>query len=83
MSFLSKTFSSLLVTRNKIRDTFSKVLNNSSIGADDLEIIEECLLSSDINWKITEKIVESIMSEPYSVPMCPPGWPNPPLIETE
>ncbi len=28
--------------------------------------------------EIDEKIVQSIMSEPYSVPMCPPGWPNPP-----
>ena len=28
--------------------------------------------------EIDETIVQSIMSEPYSVPMCPPGWPNPP-----
>ena len=28
--------------------------------------------------EIDETIVKSIMSEPYSVPMCPPGWPNPP-----
>ena len=60
MSFLTKTFSSLLVTRNKIRDAFNKVLNNSSLSEDDLEILEECLLSSDINWEITEKIVKSI-----------------------
>jgi len=33
--------------------------------------------------EVDKKIVESIMSEPYSVPMCPPGCPNPPLIETE
>ena len=30
--------------------------------------------------EIDEKIVESIMSEPFSVPMCPPGWPNPPEV---
>ena len=29
---------------------------------------------------IDEEIAESIMSEPYSVPMCPPGWPNPPEV---
>ena len=28
--------------------------------------------------EIDETIVKFIMSEPYSVPMCPPGWPNPP-----
>jgi fused signal recognition particle receptor len=63
VSFLSKTFSSLLVTRNKIRDTFNKVLNNPSLTTDDLEILEECLLSSDIDWEITEKIVQSIKNE--------------------
>jgi hypothetical protein len=33
--------------------------------------------------EISKKTIDSIMSEPYSVPMCPPGWPNPPLTETE
>ena len=33
--------------------------------------------------ELHKEIVDSIMSEPYSVPMCPPGWPNPPLVETE
>ncbi len=28
--------------------------------------------------EIDETIVEFIMSEPFVVPMCPPGWPNPP-----
>jgi len=28
--------------------------------------------------EVDETIVKSIISEPYSVPMCPPGWPNPP-----
>jgi hypothetical protein len=28
--------------------------------------------------EIDEKIVKFIMSEPFVVPMCPPGWPNPP-----
>jgi hypothetical protein len=30
--------------------------------------------------EVDEEIVQSIMSEPYSVPMCPPGYPNPPEI---
>jgi len=33
--------------------------------------------------EISKKTIDSIMSEPYSVPMCPPGWPNPPLTATE
>lgn len=28
--------------------------------------------------EIDETIVEFIMSEPFVVPRCPPGWPNPP-----
>ena len=28
--------------------------------------------------EIDETIVEFIMSEPFVVPMCLPGWPNPP-----
>jgi hypothetical protein len=30
--------------------------------------------------EIDEEIVKSIMSEPYRVPMCPPGYPNPPEV---
>ena len=32
---------------------------------------------------IDEKIANSIMSDPYKVPMCPPGWPNPPTVDAE
>jgi len=32
---------------------------------------------------VDEKIVNSIMSDPYKVPMCPPGWPNPPTVDAE
>ena len=30
--------------------------------------------------EVDEEIVQSIMSEPYRIPMCPPGYPNPPEI---
>ena len=31
---------------------------------------------------VTQKTIDYIMKDPYSVPMCPTGWPNPPS-ETE
>ena len=27
---------------------------------------------------VTQKTIDYVMKDPYSVPMCPPGWPNPP-----
>jgi len=65
MKFLGKTFSSLFKTREKIRETFNKVLNISTLTQDDLENIEECLLSADINWEITNRIIENIKSNSF------------------
>ena len=65
MSFLGKTFSSLFKTREKIRETFNKVLNLSTLSSDDFESLEECLLSADINWEITDRIVENIKKESF------------------
>ena len=65
MKFLGKTFSSLFKTREKIRETFNKVLNISTLTQDDLENIEECLLSADINWEITNRIIENIKSDSF------------------
>ena len=31
---------------------------------------------------VTQKTIDYVMKDPYSVPMCPAGWPNPPS-ETE
>ena len=65
MSFLSKTFSSLFKTREKIRSTFNRVLSISKLSSNDLDNLEECLLSADINWEITEKIVKVIKSDSH------------------
>ena len=65
MSFLSKTFSSLFKTREKIRSTFNRVLSISKLSSEDLDNLEECLLSADINWEITEKIVKVIKSDSH------------------
>ena len=53
----------------------------ATIPGNSTESIYDIMNNYSLN--IDEEIAESIMSEPYSVPMCPPGWPNPPLIETE
>ena len=60
MSLLGKTFSSLFKTRNKIRETFNKILSISTLSSDDLQNLEECLLSADISWEITDRIIEDI-----------------------
>ena len=60
MNILKKTFSNLFETRNKIRDTFKKAFSGSALDEDKIELIEDCLLSTDISWSVTEKIVEKI-----------------------
>ena len=32
---------------------------------------------------VTQKTIDFIMKDQYSVPMCPPGWPNPPIINED
>ena len=58
-----KAFKNLFKTKNKIKETFNKVLKLENISTSDLEKIEESLLGADINWEITEKIVQSIKNE--------------------
>ena len=60
MNILKKTFSNLFETRNKIRDTFKKAFSGSALDEDKIELIEDCLLSTDISWRVTEKIIEKI-----------------------
>ena len=65
MSILSKTFSSLFKTRSAIRDTFKKAMGKTVLSEDDYASIEECLLSADISWDITENIINKIKSESF------------------
>ena len=32
---------------------------------------------------VTQKTIDFIMRDHYSVPMCPPGWPNPPTVDED
>lgn len=63
MNILKKTFSNLFETRNKIRNTFKKVFSGSALDEEKIELIEDCLLSTDISWSVTEKIVKKIKED--------------------
>ncbi len=60
MNPFKRTFQSLLNTKDKIRDTFQKIGVISKITSEDLNNIEDCLLSADVGWELTEKIIENI-----------------------
>ena len=53
-------FKKLFKTRDKIGGVLSNIFKSSKISSEDYEKIEECLLSADISWSVTEKIVDSI-----------------------
>ena len=60
MSLFKKTFSNLFETRKKISDTFRKVFRKRSLSDEDCYLIEETLLSADVSWELTDKIIENI-----------------------
>ncbi|MDC1050994.1 signal recognition particle receptor subunit alpha [Candidatus Marinimicrobia bacterium] len=58
----NKTIQSFFKTKNRIRDTFSKVLSFSKLSLEEKEQIEECLLAADVGWELTEKIINNLES---------------------
>jgi len=60
MKIFKNTFSKIFKSKNKIKETFSKVLSFTSLTQGDKEKMEECLLSSDLGWELTEKILEKL-----------------------
>ena len=56
-------FKKLFKTRDKIGGALSNIFKSSKISSEDYEKIEECLLSADISWSVTEKIVDSIKKQ--------------------
>ncbi len=60
MSLIKKAFSGILNTKDKIKETFSRISLNNSLNQDDYNSIEECLIESDVSWKLTEKIINEI-----------------------
>ena len=63
MSLFKKAFSGILNTKNKIRETFSKISFSNSLSDEDVDAIEECLLESDVNWRLTEKIIAKMKED--------------------
>ena len=62
MKIFSKTLTALKKTKENIRNVFSGIVSFSNINENDLNSIEESLLSSDIGWELTDKIVAEIKS---------------------
>jgi len=60
LNILKKTISSLFNTKDKIRDVFSNILSFSKLTDQEIEKIEECLLSSDVGWNLTDKIIKNL-----------------------
>ena len=57
MKIFKKAINSLFKSKEKIRETFSKVLSFSKLSDNDIEQIENCLLSADVGWELTEEII--------------------------
>ena len=62
MKIFSKTLTALKKTKENIRNVFSGIVSFSNINENDLNSIEESLLSSDIGLELTDKIVAEIKS---------------------
>tara|TARA_Y100001970_G_scaffold284960_1_gene403475 strand:+ start:1073 stop:1960 length:888 start_codon:yes stop_codon:yes gene_type:complete len=53
-------FKKLSKTREKISGRLSEIFSSSEASKFDFEEIEDCLLSSDISWSVTSKLVNSL-----------------------
>ena len=60
MKIFKNAINSLFKSRDKIRKTFSDILSFSKLNDEEKEKIENCLLSSDIGWELTEKIINNL-----------------------
>ena len=60
MKIFKNTFSKIFKSKNKIKETFSKVLSFTSLSQEDKDKMQECLLSSDLGWELTEKTLGNL-----------------------
>tara|TARA_B110000116_G_scaffold260953_1_gene264590 strand:- start:12 stop:896 length:885 start_codon:yes stop_codon:yes gene_type:complete len=60
MSLFKKALLSIANTKDRIQETFSKISFKNNLSIEQIDSIEECLLSSDISWNLTKKIVNKI-----------------------
>ena len=66
MNIFKKAISSIFKTKDKIRNTFSNILTFSKLTDEDKEKIEECLLSSDVGWELTDRIINNLKNNKNS-----------------
>jgi len=62
VKIFNKTINSLFKTKSRIRNAFSKIVSFSKLTRTEREQIEECLLSADVGWELTEKIIGNLES---------------------
>ena len=60
ISFLKKTISGLTKTRSKLSNLFAKISGKTILTDDDIQNLEEALLSADIGWELTDSIIEQL-----------------------
>ena len=58
----NKTIKSFFKTKSRIRNVLSNIVSFSKLTSIEREQIEECLLSADVGWELTEKIIENLKS---------------------
>jgi len=63
MNIFKKSFSVLSKTQESIKNAFSKITSFKKINEEDISNIEECLLTADIGWELTESIISKIKNE--------------------
>jgi len=66
LNIFKKTISSIFKTKDKIRNTFSKILSFSKLSEEDKDKIEECLLSADVGWELTDEIISNLKNNKNS-----------------
>ncbi len=62
VKIFNKTIKALFKSKSRIRNAFSKIVSFSKLTSIEREQIEECLLSADVGWELTEKIIKNLES---------------------
>ena len=62
VKIFNKTIKALFKSKSRIRNAFSKIVSFSKLTSTEREQIEECLLSADVGWELTEKIIKNLES---------------------
>ena len=60
MKIFKNTFSKIINTQTKIKETFSNILSFSTLSNEDKTNIEECLLESDLSWDLTQETLKNL-----------------------